>query len=86
VVLEIPEYTFDEFTDIAISRLSKENIDERNARVIAEKVWNELGSRDIRDVIKVSRLVTNQEEISRIIGIMRRYSKSDMQHNLDLEQ
>jgi hypothetical protein len=24
VVLEIPEYTFDEFTDIAISRLSKE--------------------------------------------------------------
>lgn len=86
MVLEIPEYTFDEFTDIAISRLSKENIDERNARVIAEKVWNELGSRDIRDVIKVSRLVTNQEEISRIIGIMRRYSKSDMQHNLDLEQ
>ena len=86
MVLEIPEYTFDEFTDIAISRLSKENIDERNARVIAEKVWNELGSRDIRDVIKVSRLVTNQEEISRIIGIMRRYSKSDMQHNLDSEQ
>jgi len=51
-VLEVPEYTFNDFTDIAISRLSKENIDERNARVIAEKVWYELDSRDIRDIIQ----------------------------------
>jgi Holliday junction DNA helicase RuvB len=69
-ILEIPEYTFDEFTDIAISRLSKENIDERNGRVIAEKVWYELGSRDIRDIIKVARLATNEKEIPFVIKML----------------
>jgi hypothetical protein len=36
------------------------------AAIIAEKVWYELGSRDIRDVVKVARLVNNQDDISRI--------------------
>jgi hypothetical protein len=34
-------------------RLEKENIDRYTARFNAEKIWNELGSRDIRDIIKV---------------------------------
>jgi hypothetical protein len=34
--LEVPEYTIREFTDIAISRLAKENIDKDMATVIAE--------------------------------------------------
>lgn len=57
--MEIPEYTLEEFTEIALIRLARENVDECIARVIAEKVWNELGSKDIRDVIKVGRLSTN---------------------------
>jgi holliday junction DNA helicase RuvB len=77
VVLEIPEYTFDEFTDIAISRLSKENIDERNARVIAEKVWCELASRDIRDVIKVGRLASSIEEIPFVVRILNKQYRFD---------
>jgi len=36
VVLEVPEYTIRDFTDIAISRLAKENIDKDMATVIAE--------------------------------------------------
>ena len=77
VVLEIPEYTFDEFTDIAISRLSKENIDERNARVIAEKVWCELASRDIRDVIKMGRLASSIEEIPFVVRILNKQYRFD---------
>jgi hypothetical protein len=73
--LEIPEYTFDEFTDIAISRLLKENIDERNARDIAEKVWDELGSKDIRNVIKVARLATNAEDIPFVISMLKGQNK-----------
>jgi len=69
-ILEVPEYTFDEFTDIAISRLSKENIEECNARVIAEKIWYELGSRDIRDVIKVARLASSIEEIPFVVRML----------------
>src|SRR5437867_798297 len=54
-ILEVPEYTFEEFTEIAVTRLTKEDVDESIATHIAEKVWNELGSKDIRDVIKVGR-------------------------------
>lgn len=77
VVLEVPEYTFEEFTNIAISRLSKENVDQYVARVIAEKVWYELASRDIRDVIKIGRLATSYEEVSFVIKLLKkRISKS----------
>jgi hypothetical protein len=75
--LHVPEYSFDEFTDIAISRLAKEKVNRDMATVIAEKVWTVLDSRDIRDVVKVARLVTSQEEASHIISIMKRYSKGN---------
>src|SRR5437867_3224490 len=72
VVLEVPEYTFEEFVDIALSKLTRENIDKRIAVVIAGKVWDELGSRDIRDVMKVARLTGCVEDISFIIRMMKR--------------
>jgi len=77
VVLEVPEYTFEEFINIAVSRLAREKIGSETATIIADEVWTELGSRDVRDVIEVARLVTNQEDISLIINIMKRYSKKD---------
>jgi len=77
LVLEVPEYTFEEFREIALAKLAKENIPEDIAASIAEKVWTVLDSRDIRDAIKVARLVTNQEDIYRIIGIMKCYSKEN---------
>ena len=73
--MEVPEYSFEEFIEISISRLAEEKIDRHLATSIAEKVWTILDSRDIRDVIKVARLIDNQEDINRIIGIMKRYSK-----------
>ena len=64
--------SFEEFKDIAVIRLAKENIDKFTASVIAENVWNELKSRDIRDVMKVGRLVNSMEEVSFIIRMMKR--------------
>jgi holliday junction DNA helicase RuvB len=72
LVLEIPEYSIEQFTEIAVSRLAKEKVDKEVASVIAEKVWNELDSRDIRDVIKVGRLVSNIQEVSFIVRMMKR--------------
>jgi ATP-dependent Lon protease len=72
LVLEVPDYTFEEFKAIAISRLTKEKVDKQVACVIAEKVWNELDSRDIRDAIKVGRLVSNIQEVSSIVRMMKR--------------
>jgi len=72
VILEMPEYTFEEFSEIALIRLTRENVDESIARVIAEKVWNELGSKDIRDVIKVGRLSTNIQEVPFVVKMLSR--------------
>lgn len=71
LVLKIPEYTFDEFSEIAVTRLRKENIEDSTARFIADKVWNELGSRDIRDVIKVARLANTLHEVSSVANIIK---------------
>ena len=73
VVLKVPEYTFEEFTDIAIRRLAKEKVDNYIATIIAEKVWNELGSRDTRDVIKVGRLANDGRQVSYVIDIMKKH-------------
>jgi Holliday junction DNA helicase RuvB len=72
LVLEIPEYTFEQFTEIAVSRLAKEKLDKYIASVIAENVWNELESKDIRDVVKVARLTETVEDIPFIIRMMKR--------------
>lgn len=77
VILQVPEYTFEEFREIALAKLVKENVSEDIAVTILEKVWSELDSRDIRDVIKIARLVTNQEDIHHIIGILKRYSNGN---------
>jgi Holliday junction DNA helicase RuvB len=75
VILEVPEYTFEEFVEISITRLAKENVNECIARVIAEKIWNELGSRDIRDVIKVARLTGKIHEVPFVVKMLKRSSK-----------
>jgi Holliday junction DNA helicase RuvB len=74
-VLEISEYAFKEFTEIALAKLAKERIDERLARVIAEKVWNELGSRDIRDVIKIARLSGSSDEVHYVVKMLNKQER-----------
>jgi Holliday junction DNA helicase RuvB len=75
-ILEIPEYTLEEFTEIALVRLKKENVDESLAKIIADKVWNELDSRDIRDVIRVGRLTSSIEEIPFVIRMLKKQYRS----------
>ena len=71
-VMEIPEYTFEEFREIAVARLGKETVNKNIACFIAEKVWFELDSKNIRDVISVARLTKTVEDVTFIIGIMKR--------------
>jgi Holliday junction DNA helicase RuvB len=73
VVLAVPEYTFEEFMKIAAKRLAEEKNDKFTAYFIAEKVWNELGSRDIRDVIKIARLSDNIDNVSVVVDIVKRH-------------
>ena len=74
VVLEIGEYSFEEFKQIAICILKNEKLEEPRAINIAEQVWHELGSRDVRDVVKVARLSRDSDVLS-IVGILKSHFK-----------
>jgi Holliday junction DNA helicase RuvB len=82
LVLEVPEYTFEEFVRIAVSRLGKENFDIYTAAFIAKKVWHELGSKDVRDVLKVGRLTEKFADVESIIRIMKSSSTATSSNRL----
>jgi Holliday junction DNA helicase RuvB len=72
LVIKVPDYTFKEFTEIAVSRLKREKMDVITAIAISHTVWLELENRDIRDVIKIGRLASNIQEAELIIRILKR--------------
>jgi len=72
VVLHVPNYTFEEFNEIALAMLAKEKVDKNTAYIISQKVWNELGTKDIRDAIKLARLANTPADISWIIRLMKK--------------
>jgi Holliday junction DNA helicase RuvB len=76
-ILEMPEYTFEEFTEIAVIKLRQENVDVSTAKLIAEKVWNELGSRDTRDVTKVARLADSIDEIHFVVKMLNKQQRTE---------
>ena len=80
VILEMPQYTFEEFCQISVTRLRKENVSEFLARIIAEKVWNEVGSKDIRDVIKVARLCNSVEDVRFVVKMLNKKYNCDSQN------
>lgn len=72
LVVKIPDYSFEEFMNIAVFQLKKENMDRITAIAISHTVWQELENRDIRDVIKIGRLANNIQEAELIIRILKR--------------
>jgi len=81
VILEVPSYNIEEFLKIAVNRLARENVGKDIARIIAQKVWYDLGSRDVRDVIKVARLSNSVEEIPFVIRMLNRKYNVDGGNN-----
>jgi Holliday junction DNA helicase RuvB len=72
LVIKVPDYTFKQFMEIAVSRLKREKMDGITAIAISHTVWQELENRDIRDVIKIGRLANNFQEAQLIIRVIKR--------------
>jgi replication-associated recombination protein RarA len=80
-VLEIPEYTYPEFEDISTRIVNK--LPRSTVIQIASSVWK-VGSRDIRDVLKIAKLCNHsdtEEDITRLISIHQKYLKTGMEYN-----
>jgi MoxR-like ATPase len=80
-VFEIPEYTYEEFEAISV-RINKK-LPQNTVIQIASSVWK-MGSRDIRDVLKIAKLCNTadtEEDITRLITISRKYRKTGREYN-----
>jgi hypothetical protein len=80
-VFEIPEYTYEEFEAISVRIIKK--LPQNTITHIASSVWK-IGSKDIRDVLKIAKLcnpVDTEEDIDRLICIHQKYRKTGREYN-----
>jgi Holliday junction DNA helicase RuvB len=78
---EIPEYSYPEFEAISVRIIKK--LPQNIVIQIASSVWK-MGSRDIRDVLKIAKLCNpadTEEDISRLISIQQKYRKTGREYN-----
>jgi MoxR-like ATPase len=80
-IFEIPEYTYEEFEAISVRIIKK--LPQNTIIQIASSVWK-TGSRDIRDVLKIAKLCNpsdGEDDITRLISIHQKYSKTGREYN-----
>ena len=74
VVLRFAPYALPDFLIIAERVLvDREKVDPGLAQSIAQAVWENLESKDIRDAVKVARLVSNFDDLAPIVQVLRHY-------------
>jgi Holliday junction resolvasome RuvABC ATP-dependent DNA helicase subunit len=78
IELRLPEYSEMEFTDIVIRLThSRYKLNEEISKEIARVVWHEMGTKDIRDTLQLSKLVTNLEDVKIMAATIMKYSDSN---------
>jgi replication-associated recombination protein RarA len=72
----LPEYTFEQFNEIARRLLSKRfGHSNQVAKEIAATAWNEMKKGDIRTVLTVAKLVHSIEDVSWLVQTYRKYGR-----------
>lgn len=73
--LRFRDYTTDEFYEVVVTVLKeRENVSEALALYIAQKVIRDMESSDVRDAVRIARLLKDKsrEDVDRIIEILKR--------------
>jgi len=73
MILYFREYDRDEFMEVARRMLVRRGFDEELSNYIASAVWDELGSRDIRDVEKIAKIASSKEDVNQIVKLLKKY-------------
>ena len=74
IVLQLEEYTYDQFLGIAKHLLAKiYGMNEVLSAMIADAIWNS-GSKDVRDLLKVGKLAKSPEDVEWVVRTLQRYS------------
>ncbi len=76
--LHLEEYKFEEFTEITRRLLKKRyKLDANVSDKIGHSVWNRMKSKDIRDVIKIAKLVKSSSDVDWLIDVQMKYGKNE---------
>lgn len=76
-VLHFPPYSETEFKEIVRHVLTRRQVAPEFALYIAEKVSSELGSRDVRQAIRLAKLAKSYTQVDSVIRTLLRYMKSE---------
>ena len=73
IVLQLEEYTYDQFLEIAKHLLAKiYGMNEVISDMIADAIWNS-GSKDVRDLLKVGKLARSPEDVEWVVRTLQRH-------------
>jgi Holliday junction resolvasome RuvABC ATP-dependent DNA helicase subunit len=67
-VMDLNEYEFSQFYEIAVKKLLAEGLDNKSAHEIAISVWEQLPNPNIRNCVQIGRLVKNEPDIETAIA------------------
>jgi MoxR-like ATPase len=74
--LELPEYTWETFLEIAQRLLRKRyGLDEITSAKVAEVVWSSLQTRDLRDALAIGKLAKSTEDVEFIAMTLQKYKR-----------
>jgi Holliday junction DNA helicase RuvB len=73
MTLHFKRYKFKDFFDISVNILSHEGVPSEIAGTVANEVWFNLRSKDIRDCMKIGRLSKNKEDVNWIVQTLKNY-------------
>jgi transcriptional regulator NrdR family protein len=81
--LELPEYTWDNFLQIAQKLLqNRHGLDETTSAKISQVVWSQLKTRDIRDVLAIAKLTKSSEDVASIGMTLQKYKRRNDKNNI----
>jgi Holliday junction DNA helicase RuvB len=80
VELHLDQYTLDEFIEITRRLLWKKyHMSTALSAKIGYAVWNQMESKDIRDVINIAKLTKSSEDIDWLTEVQVKYGRKDKQ-------
>jgi hypothetical protein len=76
VELYLDEYTYNEFLEITRRLLMKKyHLDMSLSEKIGYAVWNQMESKDIRDVINIAKLVKSSSDLDWLVEVYMKYGR-----------
>jgi Holliday junction resolvasome RuvABC ATP-dependent DNA helicase subunit len=82
IELHLPEYNFEEFQDIVVKLANdRHDLDGEVGKKIAHVVWNDMKTKDVRDALQLSKLVTSEDDVEIVAKTISKYKAKTDDHD-----